>query len=605
MFQKRGLTRCHTLNRTIIWPSVRGVLMNARVEYEKWLSYTGHEEDLVQDLQSIKDDNPEIEERFGRELQFGTGGLRGVIGAGLNRMNIHIVRRASLALAEYVLEQGPDYAKNGIVIGYDCRRKSKDFAKACGLVIAAAGVKAYVFPYLCPTPELSFTVRHLHAAAGVMITASHNPPEYNGYKVYGSDGGQVLPKPANRIRDLMTNTDNLFHIRTMALQDAQEQGLFEWVPENIRELYVEQVATALMSESLSEKDREGLRVVYTPLHGTGGVPVQKVLARAGYNNVFYVEEQMAPDGEFPTVKSPNPEESEALNMGIQLAKRINADIVLGTDPDSDRVGIAVRDAQGEYKLFTGNQVGALLVNFVLADRKSKGQLPENGIVFKTIVTSELGQVVASSYGVHTEDTLTGFKYIGDRIKQYEQTGEYHFLFGYEESYGYLVSAMVRDKDAVQTVLSILEMASFERKNGRTLVDALDGLFNQFGYHEEKLLSFSLPGSDGMQQMAALLSKLRNSPLTLHGVMLETVEDYLTRERKQYAQGKALSIEPLTLPKADVLKFFYSDGTWIAIRPSGTEPKLKAYIAVKGSNSDACSEKIALCSQTLKNALRLV
>jgi phosphoglucomutase len=575
--------------------------MNAHEEYEKWLSYTSHSEDLVQDLLTIRNLDREIEERFGRELEFGTGGMRGIIGAGLNRMNIHTVRRVSQALARYVYSHGEEARRNGIVIGYDCRRKSSDFAVAAGLVMAAAGVKAYVFPYLCPTPELSFTVRHLHAAAGVMITASHNPPAYNGYKVYGADGGQLLPEAANEVRDRMVDSTELFDIPTTSLEVAQEAGLFTWVDSSIRETYVERVTSEVTFASVTKEARKALRIVYTPLHGTGSIPVHSVLKMAGYEEVYYVQEQMEPDGEFSTVKSPNPEESEALDIGIQLAKRVEADLVLGTDPDADRVGIAVRDINGEYKLFTGNQVGAILTNFVLAERQKQGNLPENGVVYKTIVTSELGREVAASYGVKTFDTLTGFKYIGEQITKGEQTGETSFLVGYEESYGYLLSPIVRDKDAVQSVLAIVEMAAFERSNGRSLIDTLEGLYQKFGWHKETLLSVTLPGADGMVQMGRIMSRLREQPLHSANQSLIAVEDYLSRERKEYVNYEENLVTPLTLPKADVLKFFYQDGTWVAIRPSGTEPKLKAYLAVKGNDESECSSKTSMFHAELERA----
>jgi phosphoglucomutase len=607
---------------------VRGGYMGAHDEYEKWLTYTGHSEDLVQDLLAIRNNEQEVEERFGRELEFGTGGMRGVIGSGLNRMNIHTVRRVSHALAHYVLRQGGTAAENGIVIGYDCRRKSSDFAVAAGLVMAAAGVRAYVFPYLCPTPELSFTVRNLHAAAGVMITASHNPPQYNGYKVYGQDGGQLLPDAANDVRGLMVDSAGLFEIPTLPLDKAQETGLFAWVDTAIRDTYVSRVASELSFPSVTGEARNGLRIVYTPLHGTGNVPVQKVLRQVGYENVFYVASQTDPDGEFPTVKSPNPEEPEALTLGIQLAKQVGADIVLGTDPDADRVGIAVRDVrdgQGEYKLFTGNQVGALLTDFVLRERKRQNQIPENGVVYKTIVTSELGREVAESYGVRTFDTLTGFKYIGEQITKAEQTGESTFLFGYEESYGYLLSPIVRDKDAVQTALAIAEMAASEKSAGRTLIDSLEELYRKFGWHRETLLSKTLPGADGMEQMSSIMSRLRINPLQVPDLFqsknslqamdplrvsdqllaadqaLIAVEDYLSGERKAYSNGEFGEVTSLTLPQADVLKFFYADGTWVAIRPSGTEPKLKAYIAVKGEDEAECDSKVARFHAELEKA----
>lgn len=576
--------------------------MNARVEYDKWLAYSNHPEAIVQDLAWIRHHEEEVEDRFGRELQFGTGGLRGIMGAGLNRMNIHTVRRVSWALAQTLLRQRSDAAKGGVVIGYDCRHQSDIFAREAGLVMAAAGVRAYVFPYLCPTPELSFAVRTLGAKAGVMITASHNPAAYNGYKVYGADGGQLLPARANQVRAMMNECTNLFTIATLSQADATAQGLFSFVPTTLRDAYLARVQADLRVDSVTPTDRARLQVVYTPLHGTGAVPVQRVLSEAGYEQVTYVQEQMAPDGNFPTVCSPNPEEPAALAAGIQLATEVGADIVLGTDPDADRVGIAVRNAAGSFQLLTGNQVGALLLDFLLENRKRQGTLPAHGRVFKTIVTSELGRAIATAYGMTTEDTLTGFKYIGERITQYEQTGAYTFLFGYEESYGYLLTSVVRDKDAVQAVFAIVELAAFERAHGRTLLDRLEGLFVQHGYHQETLMSKTLPGVNGMEQMHELLAQLRQQPLQIPDAALVGVEDYFTRKRQNYLDGKQTSVQPLLLPVEDVLKFFYADGTWVAIRPSGTEPKLKTYVGSTDQNKASCTRKVAAAVQALEQVL---
>lgn len=566
-------------------------------EYEKWRAYPHHSAEIIEELQRMQDHLPEIVECFGHDLDFGTGGLRGIIGAGRNRMNRYTVRKASLALAKYVLRTVPEAAKRGIVIGYDCRRGSKEYAEEVGLTCAAAGVKGIVTPYLCPTPELSFAVRTVGAAAGVMITASHNPPEYNGYKVYGADGGQILPDVAKVIRALMDESEDVFAIPVFTLAQAKQSGRFEWLSEDIRQRYIQAVVRELSFAAVRAQMKENLRVVYTPLHGTGLIPVRETMTVAGYPAFHVFAPQASPDGEFPTVQSPNPEEPEALAMAIEYARQIQADLVLGTDPDADRVGIAIHTGAGDYQLLNGNQVGALLINFLLEMRQQEGTLPKQGIVFNTIVTSELGAKIARAKGIPCESTLTGFKYIGDRISQYEKSGEFQFLFGYEESYGYLLSDIVRDKDAVQACYGITAMTAYYKAQGQTLFDVLDGLYQQYGYYQEALLNFTLKGLDGLARMQTVLARLRQEYLKIPGLSLKAVEDYTTLTCTEFvtlandvghAEG---STKPLELPSSDVLKYFYEDGTWIAVRPSGTEPKLKAYVAVRGDSQAECAEKV--------------
>jgi phosphoglucomutase len=567
--------------------------MDAMQAYQKWLNYKDLPYKLHQDLISIQGNTEEIEDRFGHRLHFGTAGLRGIMGAGLNRLNIYTIRKTSWAFGQYLLKHENDAAERGVAIGYDCRHNSSEFAKETGLVLAALGIRAYVSPYLCPTPEVSFSVRHFGAAAGVMITASHNPPEYNGYKVYGPDGCQLFPDATTKIRDMMTQNDEIFDIPILPLADAESRGLFEWISKDVRTSYIETVVREVQSPSVSNQQRKTLSVVYTPLHGAGNVPVREALHASGYEQIHIVKEQEEPNGDFPTVKSPNPEEPQALDLAIQTARNFKADIVMGTDPDSDRVGIAIRDKSGSYQLLTGNQVGALLMNFILSTRKAEGRLPNNEIVFKTIVTSELGKAVADSHKIPLENTLTGFKYIGERITHYEQTGEHKFLFGYEESYGYLISHMVRDKDAVQTCLAISEMATFYKNKNQTLLDALEELFVQFGYFKEELISKHIQGADASKKLQAIMDGLRKDTPDIQGLKLTAIEDYETSKHIHVDEnGKPTSAStPLTLPKSDVLKYLYEDGSWLAFRPSGTEPKLKAYLAARGKSISDCEEKI--------------
>lgn len=562
--------------------------------YRKWMDFPNLDVELQKDLASVTDES-DINDRFYKDLEFGTGGLRGIMGAGTNRMNIYTVRRATLGLARYLQSQGQDAAAKGVVIGYDCRHMSREFAEEVGRVLAAVKIPAYVFEHLCPTPEVSYAVRSLKTAAGIMVTASHNPPEYNGYKVYGPDGGQVLPETAKKIIDEIEKIDDIFGIAVMDKTEAQRQGLFQFVGHTLDEAYMTAVLQAVLQTPLTTTERANLKVVYTPLHGTGNIPVRECLKRAGYGQTTVPASQEQPDGDFPTVKSPNPEEPEALRLAIEEARRCDADIVMGSDPDADRVGIAVRTTAGDYRLFTGNQVGGLLVDFLLTVQQSEGTLPSNGIVFKTIVTSELGGEAARSFGLTVENTLTGFKYIGDRIGHYEATGEHTFVFGYEESYGYLASPIVRDKDAVQICLLVAEMAAHYKAHGITLVDALENLHKKVGYFSEALVSEKLPGEDGMAKMEQMMDNLRNHGFHVDGLQLKAVEDYLLGLRRDKDTGTETQ---LTLPKENVLKYFFTNDSWLAIRPSGTEPKIKVYIGARGHSDEDCAKAL----KTLQTAV---
>ncbi|MCL6548519.1 MAG: phospho-sugar mutase [Alicyclobacillus sp.] len=589
--------------------------------YQSWLQYPDHAPAIRQELAAIAGDPQAIADRFYRDLEFGTGGLRGVIGAGTNRMNVYTVRRASLGLARY-LESADNQAKaRGVVVGYDSRHMSAEFALEAGLVLAAEGFRVHVFDHLCPTPELSFAVRELGAAAGVMITASHNPPQYNGYKVYGPDGCQILPDVAKAIFARIEEIQDLFHIPLLRRDEAERRGLLSWLASDMDERYCRRVVEALAVPVLQAADRERLHIVYTPLHGTGNRPVREALRLAGYTHVSVVPEQEQPDGDFPTAKSPNPEEPEALALALRQAEREGADIAMGTDPDADRVGVAVRDRSGQYRLLTGNQTGGLLVDFLLKVKKETGEPVADRIVFKTIVTSELGAQVARRHGVDVEDTLTGFKYIGAKVTEYERSGGKRLLFGYEESYGYLASDIVRDKDAVQGCLLIAEMAAWYKRQGMTLLDALDALYREVGYFEEELISLTLPGADGLAKISELMAELRRDGMRVPGLELELVEDYLVSRRTVLgssgaaggpAAGQPLvgttssragTTEPLSLPASDVLKYVFRGGSWLAVRPSGTEPKIKVYLGAVGDTQASCASALASMRLAVREFLR--
>ncbi|EPZ43385.1 phospho-sugar mutase [Alicyclobacillus acidoterrestris] len=575
--------------------------IDAMSHYEQWLNQPHLPDNLKAELQAIEGNVSEITARFGANLDFGTGGLRGVMGAGLNRLNIYTIRRATRALAEHVLAKVPDARHRGVAIGYDCRHNSALFANIAGRTLAAAGVKAYVSPVLCPTPELSFAVRQLRAAAGVMITASHNPPAYNGYKVYNEHGGQVLEDDAADIRDRMIAIGNIFDVPMLEEADAVEQGLLLTTPIAVRHRYLDEIVQLVKDISVGQHARHQLGIVYTPLHGTGLVPVREALERAGYSDVHVLEAQAEENGDFPTVKSPNPEEPEALDMAIQAATARGAELVMGTDPDADRVGIAVRTKSGRMQLLTGNQVGALLVDYACTKLAEQRHVT-NPIVFKTIVTSDFGAEIARSAGIAVEETLTGFKYIGDRITAHEQAGTHQLLLGYEESYGYLLAPIVRDKDAVQTCLAIAEMAAFHRQNGLTLVDRIEALYKTYGYFQEDLLNIALEGDDGVARMQKVLADLRQQPLVVEGMDLLYVEDYLTGIRHFIHADK--SDERLTLPKSDVQKFVYESGDWVAIRPSGTEPKMKVYAAVRGASHADAKQRLASLVEAVQKRVQL-
>ncbi|MEW9702315.1 phospho-sugar mutase [Paenibacillus sp. SI8] len=551
-------------------------MTRVQTQYQLWLEDPAIDAGTKEELQLIREDEKEIEDRFYKDLEFGTGGLRGVIGAGTNRINIYTVGRASQGLAQYV--RGTGTAAPSIVIAYDSRYMSPEFALESALVFAGNGVKAYVFEALRPTPQLSYAVRYLGATAGVVITASHNPPEYNGYKVYGADGGQLVPEFAEQVIAEVQSVDTFAKVKKLTQAEAESQGLLQWLGEDIDRKYIEAVSAISQNPEVIKEISDDFRIVFTPLHGAGNMPVREVLKAAGFGQVRIVAEQELPDSQFSTVKSPNPEEKDAFTLAIAQAKDWNADIIIGTDPDADRMGAVVKDSNGEYFVLTGNQSGAIIVNYLLASLKERGTLPANGVVVKTIVTSEMGAVIANHYGIPTLNTLTGFKYIGEKMTQFEQSGEHTFLFGYEESYGYLAGGYARDKDAVIASMLICEAAAYYKKQGKTLYEVLQELYASFGYFLEKLESRTLKGKDGVEQIGRIMESWRtNPPGEIQGIPVTDVEDY-----EQGING---------LPRENVLKFKLADGSWFCLRPSGTEPKIKFYFAVQGTTGPEAAQQL--------------
>ncbi|ODM24961.1 phosphoglucomutase [Clostridium sp. Bc-iso-3] len=555
--------------------------------YKFWLENDYFDTETKEELLSIKDNPKEIEERFYKDLEFGTGGLRGIIGAGTNRMNIYTVRKASQGLADYINSMG--LQERGIAIAYDSRYKSPEFALEAAKVFAGNGIKAFLFDELRPTPELSFAVRHLKAAAGIVVTASHNPKEYNGYKVYGEDGGQLPVEASNEVISYISKIEDMTKIRIMEKDEAIEKGLLKIIGKEVDDEYIAKLKTLSVNPELAAEIGSTFKIVYTPLHGSGNKPVRRILDEIGFKNVLVVKEQELPDSEFSTVKSPNPEEKEAFKIAIELAEKENVDLIIGTDPDSDRVGIVVRNKEGEYVALTGNQTGCLLLEYILSQKKQRGELPSNGFVVKTIVTTELARIIAEAYNIELVEVLTGFKFIGEKIKQLDEFGDKKYLFGFEESYGYLAGTFARDKDAVVASMLIAEMAAYYKSRGLTLYDGLIEILEKYGYTLEGITSFTLKGKDGVEKIKSALTNLREKQVVKFGEYeAVAVRDYLTSERYEVATGAR---EKLTLVQSDVLYYELKDKAWFCIRPSGTEPKIKIYYGATESSMGAAKEKL--------------
>jgi phosphoglucomutase len=578
--------------------------MNWMEKYELWEQDANLDQEMRKLLTKIKDDEKQLEDCFYKDLEFGTGGMRGEIGAGTNRMNLYTVRKAAEGFANYIESFGEEAKRRGVVIAYDSRHKSPEFAMESAKTLATHGIQTYVFEELRPTPELSFAVRHLNAFGGIVITASHNPPEYNGFKVYGPDGGQLPPEPADQLVKEVNKIESELKIHVEDEQALKEKGLIKIIGEEVDQAYNEKLLTISLNPSLAKEVGEDLRIVFTPLHGTSNKPVRRALQSLGYPNVVVVKEQELPDADFSTVKSPNPEEASAFEYAIKEGKKINADILIATDPDADRLGVAVKDEAGEYVLLTGNQTGAILLHYLLSQRKEKGILPANGVVLKTIVTSEIGRDIAASFSLDTIDTLTGFKFIGEKMKEYEQTGQYTFQFGYEESYGYLIGDFARDKDAVQAVLLAVEACAYYKKQGMTLYQALQQIFKTYGYYREGLKSLTLKGKEGAEKIQHILASFRqNPPAEMGKQKIVTQEDYKTSERLNLETKET---EEIHLPKSNVLKYFLEDGSWFCLRPSGTEPKVKFYFGVKAKSEQESIGKLdAIEKDLMKRVNELV
>ena len=574
--------------------------MTWKAQLDKWLTFDDLNKELKDQLSVMQENKKTVEDAFYKNLEFGTGGMRGELGPGTNRLNIYMVRKATEGLACYIEENGEDAKKRGVVVAYDSRHKSPEFALEVAKVLGQHGIKTYIFNELRPTPELSFAVRYLHAFAGIVITASHNPPEYNGYKVYGEDGGQLPPAAADTIISYVNAVENELMIPVLEEKELLENNLLTYIGEEVDAAYIEQLNTIQLNREIVERVGKDLKIVFTPLHGTANKPVRDGLKAFGFTNVTIVKEQELPDANFSTVTSPNPEEHAAFELAIQYGKAIDADILMGTDPDADRLGVAVKNEKGEYVVLTGNQMGALLLHYLLEQKKQQGILSENGVVIKTIVTSEIGRTIASSYGLPTIDTLTGFKFIGEKINEFEQTKEHQFQFGYEESYGYLIGDFVRDKDAVQSAVFAAEVAAYYKAQGKSLYEGLLEIFETYGFYKESLQSLTLKGKDGAEQIASILTVFRTHPPTdIAGVRVVIVEDYLSSERMNMLSQ---AVEIIQLPKSNVLKYHLEDGSWFTIRPSGTEPKAKFYFGVKKGSLKESEEALTLLEENVMESV---
>lgn len=560
-----------------------------REKYDMWLESPYVDDALKEELKKIKKDDSEIEDRFFKELEFGTGGMRGKIGAGSNRMNIVTVAKASQGIADYLNEKYSD--EISVAIAYDSRNMSVEFASKAACVFAANNINIYLFESLRPTPELSFTVRHFKCKAGVVITASHNPPEYNGYKVYDCHGGQVVEDA-----DAIIGKINKVMLQDIKSSHIEGNDKIKIIGNDIDTIYINEIKKL----SLNSNVDKNINIIYTPLHGTGNKLVKKVLDELGYKNVFTVKEQEAPDPQFSTVKSPNPEEMSSFEIAIKKAEELNGEIIIGTDPDCDRVGLVVKDHEGRYVPLNGNQTGALLLNYVLSSLNEQGRIPEKGAVVKTIVTGEIGRDIASKYNVTTFDTLTGFKYIAELMQKFEETKDHSFLFGYEESYGYLAGTFVRDKDAVIASMLICEMAAYYKRKGKILLDILDDIYNEHGYYIDYTVSLSFAGFTGLNKMKSIMENFRENKInTLAGRSIPFILDYKMGIALNLTNGKT---EKLNYPKSDVLKFSFEDGSWFVLRPSGTEPKLKVYFSIKGENK---AESTKILEMAKKEVLNLI
>lgn len=548
--------------------------------YKKWLSSNLIDEETKEELRTLEDEK-EIEDRFYKDLEFGTGGLRGIMGAGTNRMNVYTVGKATQGLSNYIIKHGNGEMK--AVIAYDSRNNSYEFAKVSAETLAGNGIKVFLFESLRPTPMLSFAVTHLECDAGIVITASHNPKIYNGYKAYGAYGGQMTDESANEVLGFIEKINDFDEVKKMPLEEALDSGIITLIGEDVDRAYYEKVIGLSIRKGLVQEKASDLKVIYTPIHGSGNVPVKHVLEELGYENLTLVKEQELPDGNFPTTPFPNPENPQVFKIAMEMAKIIKPDLIMGTDPDCDRIGVVVLDDEGNYKVLTGNQTGVLLTHYIITSLIEEKKLKSNACVIKTIVTSEMARKICNKYDVDILDVLTGFKYIGELINEFSRTHEKKFIFGFEESYGYLSGTFVRDKDAVIAAMLISEMALFYKQKGMNLYDALNALFDEFGYYKEDLVNIELKGKEGQEAIAAIIERLRENPIEeILGVKVSKLFDYQLSIEKDFDEDDEFEI---MLPKSNVIKYIFKNGYWFVVRPSGTEPKMKIYLSVKGDSDE--------------------
>ena len=566
--------------------------MDYKEVYEQWIANPYFDEATKEELKSIAEDENEIKERFYMDLEFGTAGLRGIIGAGTNRMNIYVVRRATQGLANYIAKV--DKKSQGVAIA---RHMSPEFAQEAALCLAANGIKAYIFETLRPTPELSFAVRHLGCVAGINVTASHNPPEYNGYKVYWEDGAQITPPHDSGIMGEVKAISDWNTVKTMDKAEAEKAGLFEVIGKEVDDAYMAELKKQVIHMDAIQAEGKNLKIVYTPLHGTGNIPARRILKELGFENVYVVKEQELPDGDFPTVSYPNPEAAEAFELGLKLAKEVDADLVLATDPDADRLGVRVKDKNGEYHDLTGNMSGCLLANYEISQRKAvNGSLPEDGALIKTIVTTNLADAIAKGYGVKLIEVLTGFKFIGQQILGFEKSGKGSYLFGFEESYGCLIGTYARDKDAIVATMALCEAAAYYKTQGKTLWDAMIEMYEQFGYYKDDIKAVTMKGIEGLQKIQDIMNSLRqNPPAEFAGHKVVAVRDYKADTIKNLETGE---VTPTGLPNSNVLYYELTNDAWVCVRPSGTEPKVKFYYGVKGTSLADADEKSAVMGKAV-------
>ena len=561
--------------------------MGYRESYEEWLNNPYFDEETRKELQAIAGNEKEIEERFYMDLEFGTAGLRGIIGAGTNRMNVYTVRKATQGLANYILGVGAE--KKGVAIAYDSRRMSPEFADVAALCLAANGIKAYVFESLRPTPELSYAVRKLGCTAGINITASHNPPEYNGYKVYWEDGAQITPPHDTGIMAEVKKVTDYATVKTMELEEAKKAGLYQVIGADIDDPYIAELKKLVLHQDCIDKVGAELKIVYTPLHGTGNIPVRRVLKELGFQNVYVVPEQELPDGDFPTVSYPNPEAAEAFELGLALGKKVDADLILATDPDADRLGVYVKDSKtGEYHSLTGNMSGCLIGDYVIGQRKELKGLPADGAFIRSIVSTNMADAIAKYYGIELIEVLTGFKFIGQKILEFEKTGKGTYLFGMEESYGCLTGTYARDKDAIVASMTLCEAAAYYKTKNMTLWDAMLAMYERYGYYKDDVTSITLKGIEGLAKIQSIMDTLRaNAPAEIGKYQVTAVRDY---KKDTITDVKTGAVKPTGLPSSNVLYYELTDDAWVCVRPSGTEPKVKFYLGVKGTSLDDAEKK---------------